>query len=254
MQWATIDEEKHFEDILETISAYSNEIDATLEDYWGISLWTDSDFTRCFRKFGLAHPRIPRFQIRTDVSAESGKTPSRTGVYISQNDPNATLQFAWTGNGGGKLRAASTFNEIGLAALEAVGRKDLWLDDEKMFQFATSAKYSDLFRPTIYVLGKEYREFSSFAVSQEAFINRPCKWYFVETINGEFESLDDEPTTLALPEIVDRIVGGQICKRSGFYFTPAHPGSRQRFVEGTKAPDYQSQYGQTIWQWDSRQD
>jgi hypothetical protein len=254
MQWATADEEQRFEDTLEAISAYSRKIDRTLEDYNGVSQWTDNSFSRCFRQFRLEHNTIPRFQIRADVTAESGKTPSRTGVYISQDDPSATLQFAWTGNGGGKLRAASTFNEIGLAALQAVGRRDLWVDDEKMFEFATSGKYDKLFRPTIYMLGQEHRDFASMAVAKEAFINRASKWYFVETVNGEFESMEDEPTTLALPEIVDRIVGGQICKRSGFYFTPAQPGSRQRLVEGTKAPDYQSQYGQTIWQWDSRQD
>jgi hypothetical protein len=254
MQWATADEEQRFEDTLETISGYSNKIDKTLDDYYGVSRWTDAAFTRGFTKFRDDHHSIPCFQVRTDVTAESGKTPSRTGVYISQDDPNAALQFAWTGNGGGKLRAASTFSEIGLAALQAIGRKDLWLNDQKMFEFATSGKYDDLFRPTIYMLAQEHRDFAWMAVSNEAFIDRPCKWYFVETVNGEFESLDDDPVSSPAAEFTDRIIGGQICKRTGFYFTPAQPGSRQRFVEGTKVPNYKTQYGQTIWQWDPQQD
>jgi hypothetical protein len=254
MQWATADEEQRFEEILETISAYSNEIDTTLDDYYGVSGWTDSAFTRGFAEFRAEHHSLPCFRVRTDVTAESGKTPSRTGVYIAQDDPNAALQFAWIGNGGGKLRAASTFSEIGLAALQAVGRKDLWLNDQKMFEFATSGKYDDLFRPTIYMLGQEHLDFAWMAVSKEAFIDRPCKWYFVETVNGEFESLDDDTVSLPTAEFADRIIGGQTCKRTGFYFTPAQPGSRQRFVQGTKVPDYKTQYGQTIWQWDPLQD
>jgi hypothetical protein len=252
MQWTTPDEERHFEETLANITRYANKIDETLDDYYD-SRWTDADFALAFMEFAREHTTIQRFQIRTDITAESSKAPSRTGVYIAQDDPSAALQFAWTGNGGGKLRPAKTFNEIGLAALHAVGREDLWINDQKMFEFATSGKYDALFHPTIYMLGQEHRDFASMAVSNEAFIDRPCKWYFVETVNGEFESLDYDLVSLPTAEFADRIIGGQTCKRTGFYFTPAQPSSRQRFVEGTKVPDYKTQYGQTIWQWDPQQ-
>jgi hypothetical protein len=57
--------------------------------------------------------------------------PIRTGVYLPQDDPHGSLQFAWSGGRGGELRECPTFNSIGLDALSAVGRRDLWLDDQK---------------------------------------------------------------------------------------------------------------------------
>lgn len=253
LQWTTPEEERRLENTIRTISKYANKIDETLDDYHD-SRWTDADFATAFTEFASEHSSIPSFRIRSDVTAESGKAPSRTGVYVAQDDANAALQFAWTGNGGGKLRPAKTFNEIGLAALQAVGREDLWINDQKMFEFATAGKYDALFHPTIYMLGQEHRDFASMAVANEAFIDHPCKWYFVEIVNGEFESLTQHSIPVPAPQIVDRVRAGQICRRSGFYFTPAQPGSRQFFAVGTKVPDYQAQYGQTIWQWDPQQD
>jgi hypothetical protein len=253
MQWAVADEEQRFQDAVRTISDYANKIDKTLDAYHN-SRWTDAGFAKVFVKFALEHSTIPCFKIRTDITGESGKTPRRTGVYICQDDPNAALQFAWTGNGGGKLRPAKTFSEIGRAALQAIGRDDLWINDQKMFEFATSGKYDALFRSTIYLLGQEHRDFASLAVSKEAFIDQPCKWYFVETLNGEFENLNALPMSTPDSDILERIFGGETCKKTGFYFTPSHPDSRQRLVEGAVVPNYQSQYGQTIWQWDPRQD
>jgi hypothetical protein len=249
-QWATVEEEKTFESIVRVISDYASNIDATLNDYHN-SRWTDDGFHAAYQKFALAHPKIPRFRVRTDVTGVSGRTPIRTGVYVSQDDPNAGLQFAWTGGGGGRLRPAKTFNEIGLAALGRIGRDDLWSDDEKMFQFATTSEWSELFQPTVYMLGQEHRDFASIAIANEAFVDLPCKWYFVEVIEGEFD--DDFQQEPASTDLQVKVVGGDACRRSGFYFTPAHANSRRLLTRGEIAPELDSQYGKTIWQWDSNQ-
>lgn len=251
-QWATVEEEKTFEDIVRVISTYANKIDKTLDDYHN-SRWTDSGFGHAYSNFASEHPRIPRFRLRTDVTGESGKTPIRTGVYVSQDDPNAALQFAWTGNGGGKLRPSKTFNEIGLAALQAVGRDYLWFDDEKMFQFATTSQWAAIFAPTVYTLGEEHRDFSAMAIANEAFVDRPCKWYFVEIVEGEFQDIVHDARDAMAPELVDKVLGGAICRKTGFYFTPALLNSRRWLVQGETAPAFDTQYGATIWQWDAKQ-
>ena len=46
---------------------------------------------------------------------------------------------------------------------------------------------------------------------------------------------------------------GQPCPRTGFWFTPAKPGSRQHFTQGQVMPSVGGDYGLTIWQWDAQQ-
>lgn len=251
-RWATVEEEETFEKIVRAISHYAHYIDLTLDDYFG-SRWTDSAFGHAYQEFANTNTTIPRFHIRTDVIGESGKTPIRTGVYVSQDDPNAALQFAWTGNGGGKLRPSKTFSDIGLEALRRIGREDLWVNDEKMFEFVTRTEHAALFRPTVYMLGEEHRDFASMAIANEAFVDRPCKWYFVEVVNAEFEELAKISSEAPPPQSIEKVAGGDICQKTGFYFTPAHPNSRRCLVQGSTAPEFESQYGQTIWQWDAQQ-
>jgi hypothetical protein len=231
-QWATVDEEQTFEKTVRAISHYAHYIDLTLDDYFG-SRWTDSEFGHAFPEFAVQHVRIPRFRVRTDVIGESGKTPIRTGVYVSQDDPNAALQFAWTGNGGGRLRPSKTFSGIGLEALRKIGRNDLWFNDEKMFEFATTSQYATLFRPTVYMLGEERRDFASIAISDEAFVDRPCKWYFVETVNGEFEDIAEKSSERIGTASSGKGFGRRYLSEDRFLFyacssrLPSAPGARR---------------------------
>jgi hypothetical protein len=252
LQWTTVDEEEKFKAAVRLISEYAINIDQTFNSAQ-YSRWTDFDFAFAYQKFSAEHARMPKFRVRADVTADSGKIPIRTGVYVAQNDPNAGLQFAWTGNDSGKLRPANTFNDLGIDALQKVGRKDLWLDDEKMFEFAMQSPQRELFRPTIYMLGQEHRSFASGAVADEAFINKASKWYFVEMLNDQFEDLEEIEVEQP-PIFVERISGGSVCEKPGFYFTPAVTGLRRRFEKGEVAPEHPSQYGRTIWQWDPCQD
>jgi len=43
------------------------------------------------------------------------------------------------------------------------------------------------------------------------------------------------------------------CPRHGYWFTPAQVGSRRHFKAGELIPEFKSDYGTTIWQWDSNQ-
>jgi hypothetical protein len=252
MQWATPEEEQRFNDVMEAIGHYAAKIDNTLNDYHS-SRWSDATFSYYYKEFSTQFPQIPMFRIRADVQAETGKAPVRTGVYISQDDPNAALQFAWVGDGGGKLRPSKTFSDIGLDALSTVGRQDLWFNEQKMFDFATSKKYAALFKDDLYFKNEPHPSWALGAVAGKAFIDRPCKWYFVEMINGEFEDIDEDTNDILVEQGGPRVEGGQPCPETGFYFTPAKADSRRRFAQGEIMPAFDTQYGKTIWQWDQQQ-
>lgn len=51
-----------------------------------------------------------------------------------------------------------------------------------------------------------------------------------------------------------RVPAGQPCLRTGYWFTPAAPKSRQRFEQGQIMPDLHNPAFDTIWQWDEHQD
>lgn len=76
-----------------------------------------------------------------------------------------------------------------------------------------------------------------------------CTWYLIEKSNHDQTSLKHPVQNYKLL----RVAAGETCPQAGFYFTPALPGSRKRFLEGEVMPALNSTYGQTIWQWDEVQ-
>lgn len=76
-----------------------------------------------------------------------------------------------------------------------------------------------------------------------------CTWYLIE--RSENNKASDSSPAHAYQFL--RIAAGNMCPRAGYYFTPAAPGSRRRFVEGEVMPSLSSTYGQTIWQWEEGQ-
>jgi hypothetical protein len=46
---------------------------------------------------------------------------------------------------------------------------------------------------------------------------------------------------------------GDPCPREGYWFNPAEIGSRRHFQQGETMPEFKSDYGLTIWQWDENQ-
>ena len=69
-------------------------------------------------------------------------------------------------------------------------------------------------------------------------------WYFVS-----------QPAAQAMPAsaLHLRCEAGQACPKDGYWITPAKSGSRRFFSQGTPMPEIASDYGSTIWQWDSDQ-
>jgi len=76
-----------------------------------------------------------------------------------------------------------------------------------------------------------------------------CTWYLIEKSNHDQTSLKHPVQNYKLL----RVAAGETCPQAGFYFTPALPGSRKRFLEGEVMPALNSTYGKTIWQWDEVQ-
>lgn len=76
-----------------------------------------------------------------------------------------------------------------------------------------------------------------------------CTWYLIE---GSDHNQTSEAGANQTSQLL-RVAAGELCPQTGFYFSPALPDSRKRFVEGEVMPSLNSTYGQTIWQWDEIQ-
>ena len=189
-----------------------------------------------------------------DVSAQTGTIPVRTGVYICADDPNASLQFAWTGGGKGHLIDCSTLNTLGVAALAAVGRSDLWLNGLAMLDFVKAHQDNTLLRSDSFFLDSQSEALASSLVARQAFTSKKCSWYYVELIHDEFEDFSDQLDNAdrEAPSL-HRFEAGRICEVAGFYFTPAKVESRRHFNIGDEFPDEHTPFGATIWQFDERQ-
>ena len=226
MDWATPDEERILQLATATISEYASQYDDAVNPYQ--NRWDDYCFAYVYPTFARQMLRMPKFEVRPDFSVLAGELPQRTGVYVALDDPHASLQFVWSGSDGVKLRMANTFNEIGLAALAAVGRKSLWLNDEKMFAFATSEPYAKLFHDSVYLGDEPYPSLAPSAVARSAFTEKPCRWALVDIVPNEFEELDTSAETdTTQAQIPDRVASGDRFVQSGYYFAPAAPGSRR---------------------------
>ncbi len=253
MQWLTAEEERQYNQVVALINGLASKIDDTFSPE-PLPRWDDFGFAYCFPQFKAESPQIPRFRIRYDIAGETGKVPSRTGVYIAANMPEAALQFAVSGNDGFKLKEASIFSEIGWDALNWVGRDKLWFDDVAMLDFATKSKHAALFANWIRIPGGAVdAELAPSAVSQLSFTTRPALWHFVEEIPDEFEEVDLPSQVADVTQQTLRQAGGETCKVAGFYFSPALEKSRRYFRAGEPLPKFEGQYGETIWQWDNDQ-
>jgi hypothetical protein len=251
LEWATLGEKKEIEIALRAISEYAENYDYTVADETHHG-WDDYLFAYSYPSYRAQNNKIPRFRIVTDKFYVSSQIPLQAGVYIAKDDPNASLQFCWPAKDGA-IRKAVTFNQLGDDALSKIGRDDLWFNIDKMFDFSTSKPYIELFKEEVFLFGIKEKDLAPSAVARESFMKRDCEWYFLELILDEFDDIDElkDPNVNSLQP---RMFGGEKCNISGFYFTPALIGSRRFFAVGDLAPSFESQYGQTIWQWDDDQE
>jgi hypothetical protein len=252
--WSTAEEERRFEAGMKVVGHHASWIDGAMEHRWN-----EAVAAIAWDEFGQALSPLPRFRVRTDVVGESGKLPPRTGVYVPQDDPYGTLQFAWTGNTDGRLFNCMTFNELGQQALAAVGRDALWADDKRLVPIVNQPKYLAAFRKLDWFKDADFLSNPVNAkrfIAGEGFTERPCKWYLVEKVDDELDEEDagihaaGRGTTTANR---GRAEGGQPCPREGWWFTPAKANSRRHFKKDEVMPDLKTDWGATIWQWDPSQ-
>ncbi|TBU81685.1 hypothetical protein [Phytopseudomonas dryadis] len=258
MMWMTHEQEALFKQRFEEVCRYAGEIDGLMG-----RLTPQNDYTFWFTWQQHKHlfPRLPRFRVHTSVIGQSGQVPSRTGVYMPMDAPHGALQFAWTGahsasgHRQGKLIDSATFNDLGLAALQAVGRKGLWGDKQGLIRFVQQSGCRPLLTTTRRDEQLQNPRLIDSAIARHAFQSRPCQWHFVELLEGEYEESDPEATDDADTGYVPPTYAGQPCPRTGYWSTPAQQGSRRQFEQGEVLPSIPSETskGLILWQWDTDQ-
>jgi hypothetical protein len=254
--WMTEEEEKRFKEQFDKVYQHAQFIDFAA-GVGGRRPLDDSSMAGFWRDSAHLFPALPKFRVRTDVEAVSGKLPLRSGVWVAQDDPLAVLQFAWTGNADGVLGEARTYNEIGRRAVSSIGRDAIWTDAEKMAAYTTEGfKRGELTDYDGFKPGDERDpRWAGAILGGMSFTARACRWYFVEKIEGEWDDLAGEgsaaPTTSNASAL--RCKSGEPCSRDGHWFTPARPNSRRSFKQGEVMPELGGDYGATIWQWDEQQ-
>ena len=250
--WLAPDEQMRFDSMLAELSRRCVYLDDTAYKAFPQSRWDDFGFAVVWKELEHEFQRIPKFELRPEITCSSGSKPPRTGVYLPINDPHGAAQFAWTGDDYGKLLPCQTFNELGVDAINQVGRDRLWLDDQAMFNYATQRKHNGRFDRSLTSGGIMISKLAPSSVAREAFVSIPREWCLVELIEGEFEEIDNTPTPHVWRQNT-RVEGGGTCRSAGFYFTPVNTKSRRFFTVGELMPDLGSPIGKTIWQWDEHQ-
>lgn len=248
--WPTLapEEEHQYKLQVELINHFAHPIDDIFSAY--SSRWDDRSFIRRFASFRIESPRIPKFRLRPDIVGESGQEVPLTGVYIPVDDPHASPQFAVKSNASLRLKDARTFNQVGLDALATIGRTELWLNDEKMFDFAIERKLLEKHRSRPNSDRGYLHSLATIAVSENAFDSRASTWHFVEAIPNEFDDVDFAPLAIPAPRLPHPRKAGQHCSTSGYYFSVSHVGSNRFFKAGDIFPALEGTVDQTTWQWD----
>ena len=254
MEWATLEEQRKFDELFAVISETAANIDETISRFGGESPWSDFALTLAWEAHKLYFAQLPMLRVREDIYAETGAVPAKTGVYFCPSDSNLSLQFAWHGGAGGRLLKGSTFNALGESALASVGRVDLWLDGKKMLEFVNKNLESGYFRDEDDLDYSRKEVLAPSLVARNAFTSKTCRWYYIELVTGEFEESGELEAARDRhqPETA-RFGAGEHCPIMGFYFTPARHNSRRFFNQNELFPDESSSYGATIWQFDTNQ-
>lgn len=246
MMWATPDEEARFKKQMEAIARYARPIDKTMSRG---PTWSDVLLYVNWQEVKASFSRIPQFRLREDVMGESGKKPPRTGVYAPLFDPEGSLQFAWTGNNYGQLSKCTTFNEMGLDAMRAVGHENLWNDSPQLLTFLLNSKYLRDFKKESYFSESDPSAASAF-LSGEAFVGLPRKWVYVEMLPDTYEDLplDDKAESSPLGRL--RGEPNEVVPKTGWWESPAKPGGQalHYFEAGQRFPDVRVTHcGGVVW-------
>ena len=252
MQWTDPEEQDQFDRMFKELYDYAQNIDDTMDRSVPSTRWSDFDLTLAWQSYRVNFPVLPKFQVMSDIVCESNEVPPKTGVYVSIDDPYATLQFAWNGDRRGKVLAGTTFNDMGRAALASVGRAKLWTDGEAMLRFVLDNLSSPDLRQDSSFEESQTPELAPSLVARNAFMPNPSRWCFVELVKDEFEEIATESQVESAEFL--RFDAGAYCLQAGFYLSPAAANSRRYYQTGEQFHNLNSDYGKTIWQWDINQE
>jgi hypothetical protein len=246
MNWALPEEEKKFRELEDQASLVGDRLDSTI-----LRRWNDFSMTWAWDQFCKEFARLPKFRVRSDVVTESGKRPIRTGVYVPQDDEFGTLQFAWTGDNRGMLAASDTLSDLAREYAKEVGRDRLWAVPRGVTPISgrpeITYQYFDDWCRTRKAMVFQNKISSR---NPRAFIDRPCKWFYVEKIEGEFEEIDHLAES-ARQRI--RCEPGSVVPKTGWWHSPAFQGKQalHYFEAGARFPDVKAtEWGAVFWQYE----
>jgi len=257
--WLSPDKVPEFEERFQQVCRYAHMIDYVtdrnlmMDDFTSWVIWNE-------HKSSFRH--LPKFQVRTDIEGESGAVPPRTRVYIPQDDPWGMLQFAWGGchvydDGsryyGGRLDESETLNELGQEAMGTVGQSHIWPWDDGAgaIEFLRSKGIRNRHgeevgdeRQAVNMLGAALYERGVYdpKVSGVDMTTRPCKWYYVELLEGEYEDTN-EPETAFVPSRGAGMYAktGETCPFPGVWECVEHPIGQQTIGFGVRMPPVDGQ-------------
>lgn len=273
MAWSTPEQEQEFDRLMGELGSYCSPIDKTLRVNRS-SGWDGFRFESHWEDVRNQYPRLPKFRVRTDVEGESGQIPPRTGVYVPQDDPFGAVQFAWIGNrmgtidgkdqlvAYGQLDECNTLDDLGAEAVRVLGWEGVfdWAPTEaakaRVLAYVRSrhlAAYEAQYRGSRTITPERLKNDPEMAYDflwMYTKAQRPCKWYYVELVEGEYE--DAEPPPPAGRGLL-RAEPGQPVPQGGWWHTPALPGEQgfRRFAQGECLPETAtSDWGAVIWHYD----
>jgi hypothetical protein len=86
----------------------------------------------------------------------------------------------------------------------------------------------------------------------QAFDRKTTTWTLVERIADTGGGIPGDADPIKAGVLL-RAMAGEVCPRTGYWFTPARQNSRAHFEAGQTMPDVGGTWGATIWQWDEQQ-
>lgn len=256
LEWMTPDEEHDFQAQIRSVERLAAPLDAVFARPCQLN---DFELTGLVSDLSEHLTTGARLKLHPEIRIESGQRPSRTGVYVPAELPAASPQFLWSGDEFGAPGPAWTFNSTGDAALQHVGRPELWVNKAQMAKFAAHAVANGLMsvQPPFEAQDVSDADVAGSLVAMQAFEARPSEWIFVELLESDPDEqastrVDNSTASDAAKRL--EAYAGQTCPRTGWWRTAARLGERRYIEMGKPMPDIQSRtHGVIIWYFDDDQ-
>ena len=173
------DEVEAFDAVTSLVGRVSDRLDRTLS-LNGHGGWNDHGLSRECDRHALFARLESNFAPNSAFVCATGAAVPRTGIYMALDDPHATLRFAWAGKDAPPMPKASTFNILGLEALEVIGRDRLWRDDAAMRAFINRAHVARQLERDGWWRDRDSPSVPVLLLSSYVFETLPMNWILVE--------------------------------------------------------------------------